>query len=527
MKRLLSTLFVSLFACAAAVSAQAKAETLRLRADIDALTAPEMAGRGIGTAGGDLAIRYLVERMRAMGLESLDGLEGYQQHFDTRSPMGAAYEQSATSLSASIGPRNFELSLPEEALPFGFSPDGELAGELVFAGYGLVVDGVRNDFDGLELKGKVALVLRSLPAELSPLLEGKTGEVWQEARRFRTKIAAAAEAGAAGFLLVGNRAMSAESDRRQIAMALHAKGAAAIPSFWITRAAADRLLGGKGRLKIRQAREAREERVGGPERQPNARTATKLKLRLRMADRPAPLRTANVVGLLRGREKPDEFLVIGAHHDHLGTGEFGSLGTGAQLGRVHPGADDNAAGVAALLAMAQRLISRPKELRPRRSILFVSFGAEELYIRGSRHFWLHCPVPRRQIVGMLNMDMIGRARSQGLQIQGLGSAASFAAQIATAKAQTQLKLCVLDTAASRSDHWAFLNGGVPSLFFHSGLHDQYHRPGDVAKLIEVDGVQQVLSLVLEVAEAIADQKGRPVFERGIVRRSYPRSRRKK
>ncbi|MEK6607201.1 MAG: M20/M25/M40 family metallo-hydrolase [Myxococcota bacterium] len=201
----------------------------------------------------------------------------------------------------------------------------------------------------------------------------------------------------------------------------------------------------------------------------------------------------NVIGIARGSDAlfVGETVVVGAHYDHLGRGAIGSLepeseaASARPTGRaVHPGADDNASGVAAMLEIAQALGARPA----RRAVVFVAFAAEELGLLGSARFVAAPPRPREGIVAMLNLDMVGRMRGRALEVHGVASAREWREILSRANALEQLDLRTAPKGDGRSDDASFSARGVPALFFSTGLHADYHRPTDRADLLRPEGI---------------------------------------
>jgi Zn-dependent M28 family amino/carboxypeptidase len=239
------------------------------------------------------------------------------------------------------------------------------------------------------------------------------------------------------------------------------------------------------------------------------------------------LQSANLVGLLRGSdpELASEYIVIGAHHDHLGRGAFGSLARDA-VGQVHPGADDNASGVAALLLLAEFMAGEDRP-QTRRSLLFVAFGAEELGMHGSQQFLADCPVPRSKIAAMINLDMIGRAGADRLRIEGVASGLGLRALVRKVCDDSQRRVRIRERATSRSDHWNFLQAGIPALFVNSGIHEQYHRPTDVVELIELGPALETIDLVAKLIVRLADRSQAPKFSPDGLSKSFLKSEGKK
>ena len=265
--------------------------------------------------------------------------------------------------------------------------------------------------------------------------------------------------------------------------------------FWLARQRAARLFTG-GMDGLRGAEAALDDGRPPALLRPGVRAA----LGVEMVRRPA-LETANVLGLCPGRsaEFGAEILVVGAHHDHIGRGEFSSLAAADQQGRLHPGADDNASGVAALLALAGRWRLRGGG---RRSVLFAAFGAEELGQRGSRWLLSHPPAAG-QLVAMIDLNMVGRGRSQPLTIYGADSGAGLAALVTRAvAAQAGLRVQLRQRTSYRSDQWVFWSHELPALLLTTGIHGQYHRPGDVPELVESGAALRIVELAERLLMAL-------------------------
>lgn len=213
----------------------------------------------------------------------------------------------------------------------------------------------------------------------------------------------------------------------------------------------------------------------------------------------AGVRGTNVIGLLSGRDPVlrDEYVVIGAHYDHLGLGGPGSLDPDS-VGVVHNGADDNASGVAALLDIARRLVRTP----PARSVLFIAFGGEELGLLGSAHYIRQPVVPNDRIVAMLNFDMVGRLRDERLVIYGVETATEWRALLDSLNARAGFALTAQGDGYGPSDHTSFTMAGRPVLHFFTGTHEDYHRTTDDWGRINVEGVERIAAFATELAAAI-------------------------
>ena len=205
----------------------------------------------------------------------------------------------------------------------------------------------------------------------------------------------------------------------------------------------------------------------------------------------------------------NEWVVIGAHYDHLGLGDPNNSLSKADVGKIHHGADDNASGTAGVLELA-KLISANKQAF-KRSILLMTFSGEELGLFGSNHFVNNPTVPLASIAAMINMDMIGRLSNRPLNVMGTGTSPDFLGWVTDANKAVGLNLAFSSGGHEGSDHVSFNGKRIPTLFFFSGLHSDYHRPTDTADKIDGKGAIQVLSLVAGTLESIANAQGKLLY----------------
>ena len=220
---------------------------------------------------------------------------------------------------------------------------------------------------------------------------------------------------------------------------------------------------------------------------------------------PAALATQNVVALLPGRDSAlrHQYVVVGAHFDHLGRTSGSSLDADAGEA-IRNGADDNASGTAAVLELARLLARAPT----RRSVLFVNFSGEELGVLGSQHFVEHAPVPLDSVQAMLNFDMVGRLRDSKVIVYGVATAEELPGVLSWASADLGLQVTALGDGFGPSDHASFAAKGVPVLHFFTDLHDDYHRATDDDDKVDAGGVARVVALAERTVRALADRPER-------------------
>lgn len=222
---------------------------------------------------------------------------------------------------------------------------------------------------------------------------------------------------------------------------------------------------------------------------------------------PREAEAANLLGLIEGREKPEEVVILGAHYDHVG--RKGQWNPGrrnlkkTQGDEIWNGADDNASGVAGLLELAQAFST----LQPRRSVLFVAFAAEEHVLKGSEWYRRHPVLPIRKTALMINLDMIGRESESGVLIHGVGTSEPLRPLVERAVKENDLKAKLFDFGDVRepdSDHVWFFEASVPTLFFFTGLHEDYHEPTDHADKLNLPSMERIVRAVFRIAWEAAE-----------------------
>ncbi len=217
----------------------------------------------------------------------------------------------------------------------------------------------------------------------------------------------------------------------------------------------------------------------------------------------------NVLAVLPGSDAllRDEYVVVGGHYDHLGHGNHGGSLAPLSGGSIHWGADDNASGTAGVLEIAEGLSLDP----PRRSVLFMMFDGEERGLLGSEFFCKHPLIPLDKVVAMCNLDMIGRLEGRPIKVYGTGTGSGFDAMVNTHGEALQLELEFVEEMTPNSDHYSFYQKNIPVVHIFSGLHSDYHRPGDVAEKLDEQGAEDIARLSFAFVEEVANQDGAPIF----------------
>jgi hypothetical protein len=226
----------------------------------------------------------------------------------------------------------------------------------------------------------------------------------------------------------------------------------------------------------------------------------------------------NVLGVLPGSDSAlaAEYVVLCAHYDHVGYGS--RRNSNGPIGFIHNGADDNASGVAAMLETIEALASLTEP--PKRSILFALWDSEENGLNGSRHWVSNPTIPLRSITAAINLDMVGRLRNDRLTVYGTRTSAGLRRLMCEANRGCELWLDFSWEMKDDSDHHNFFAAGIPVTMFHTGLHDDYHRPSDDAAKINAGGIERVGRLLFNATVALAAEAPKHSF-RPQSRQEFP------
>jgi aminopeptidase YwaD len=464
------------------------------------LASENMKGRATGSPELEKAATYIAEKFRAVGLQPLDN-GGYLQDFDVTT---SARLGSHNSMTYREGHGKHTLKLQQEYMPLNLSARGRVTGQAVFAGYGITAPEYNyDDYAGIDVKDKIVIVLRHEPQEYDPksVFDGK---VYTAHAQMFSKAANAKMHGAKAILLVNDvAAHRTDEDRLEKFGSVAGPGNSGIEfvqvkaelvSAWL--ALADKKL---------DTIEADIDKTLKPESFALPATLT-LDLNV---DVEREIKTVhNVAGYLPG--ETDEYVIVGAHYDHLGLGEQYSLAP-SMAGTVHPGADDNASGTAGVLELAHWFSQGAKH---KRGILFLTFAGEELGLLGSSYYVDHPELPLAKAVAMINMDMIGRVRDDKVYVGGAATGTTFQGVLKEATTRHPFHTDYSETGGyGSSDHTMFTAKQVPVLFFFSGLHSDYHKPSDTWDKIDAPEAVKLLGFIGDVLDHLMDDPGRPQFVR--------------
>jgi hypothetical protein len=463
--------------------------------DVKALSSPAMEGRGAGTKGIGLAANMIEQRYRTLGLQPA----GSKSYFQPFTVITGAKLKEGNRLEIEDGKSKRALKLNQDFVPFSFSSSGEVAGPIVFAGYGVTAPEFGyDDYAHLDVKDKIAVILRYEPSGFA----AKSGNAGlTQHSQLITKAINARNHGAKAVILMNGKVRDGGEDELTKfgsvngpenvgTVIVQVKNDAA--SAWFADA-------GKSLTDI-------QNQIDSSSTPSSFAFPDKLQISLGANIEKTRATVNNVLAYLPG--KTDEYIIIGAHYDHLGYGNIDSLAP-SQLGQIHPGADDNASGTAGVLELARLLAPRKGQLQ--RGILFADFAGEELGLLGSAEWVKEPTLPLDKAVAMINMDMIGRIKDEKVFIGGTGTAATFKELLDEEKSKSLFHIEYSPSGYSASDHTSFVGKQIPVLFFFSGLHSDYHKPSDTWDKINAPDAAKLLDFIDDVALKVDSEKERVAF----------------
>ncbi|MFM7773752.1 MAG: M28 family peptidase, partial [Candidatus Kapaibacterium sp.] len=499
--RLLVCMFLIIAAGRVQVRADDDTLVTRLRSHVYTLASQEYEGRYPGTPGNEKAVAYIRDQFTKMGLRPVN--DTYTQRFTV--PSGVELKgENAVSFGvivpkpfvpvAELKPMKIGWKTGVDYTPLGFSAGGSVSASLTFVGFG-ITDKTKNidDYAGVDVKGRVVIVLTGDPTNYNPhaAFKGTSG--------MRGRAINAREHGAAGVIFVHPQGDSAEvlvplqfdakSSNSGIVI-MHARRSSIARFF--PKNPDSTLLGAE--QYIIKSKTSRSFDL------PNTTIAASVGLQT------VESAIDNVVGVVPGTERPDEYIVVGAHLDHLGYGDENSLYAGVDK-KIHFGADDNASGSAGMMELAAMVAARPLS----RSVVFIAFNAEERGLLGSVQYTRTPLIPMEKTVCMINLDMIGRLKDNKLNVQGVGSSSRWKPLLDSINGAFSFTITTTDDGLGPSDHSSFYAKEKPVLFFFTGLHSDYHRPSDTPDKINYPGQASVVRFTESVLRTIGSWSAAPEY----------------
>jgi Peptidase family M28/PA domain/PDZ domain len=495
----------------AATTAYAQTTTTsKTKAHVQTLASEKFEGREAGTPGERLAGDYIAQQLARIGAKPLPGHRDAFVSFDFTAGSkdgGSRLRVSRSVQRPGISGEDFNVfDQRSDIQALSFSDDAEVNAPLVFAGYGIVVPESQNfgydSYTGLDVKDKIVVVLRYFPEDA----DQQTKAILARYADLRYKAMAARQHGAKALIVVtGPRSPNAgQTVPMSFDTAIAGSG---IPAASVSGKVATELFKGGPSLESTQ----KDLDTGNPHVAGFELPGVTVTLRTAIVREKQTGR--NVIAYLPattttpGIAKP--WIAIGAHYDHLGRGAHGnSLAGKEDAGKPHVGADDNASGTAAVLAIAESLA---KDSIRKRNVLIALWSGEEIGLVGSSAFVDKPAVPLDQIAAYLNFDMVGRMQDNKLTVQATGTSAAWPALLERANVAAGFDLTLAPDPYQPTDVASFNLASVPCLTFTTGAHADYHKPSDTADKIDYPDLDRIADFAATIVRRLMDASDAPQF----------------
>ena len=485
-----------------------------IRQHIEFLADDALEGRMTGSDGAKRAAEHIATQFEELHLKPVGDAADYFQEFEFTAGRRIISEENRFHLTRQMhgAEQELEFSVEQDFQPLSFSRNGVVEGEVVFVGYGLFVPGELGEgydaYAGLDVKDKIVVALRYVPEEVTP-------ERRQQLNRYaglRYKAMQAREQGAKAFLVVAgpNSPNAGKLIPLDFDSSLADSGIVAA-SISDTLANALFATSGKDLKGVQSGLDVENPHFLGQFPLPG------VKVKIVVSIEKVKKTDQNVVALLSPPELTDdtEYIVVGAHYDHIGYGEIGSLARKGEEGQIHNGADDNASGTAVVLELATTL-SEASKAHPekfKRGVIFALWSGEELGLMGSTHFVNHPIVPLEKVVAYVNFDMVGRLRENKLILQGVGSSSAWTKLIEKRNVPIGFNLTLQADPYLPTDVTAFYPKEVPVLSFFTGGHEDYNRPTDDPETLNYTGIERISRLAHGIVLDVISTAERPEYVR--------------
>ena len=468
--------------------------TFEILEHIKYLSSDKLEGRFPGSVGSKKAIKYISKHWEAQGVLPA-GTKKYEQPFSYISKV-------------SLGSRNIlrvrnsksRYKIKKDFIPIGWSGNGNIDDKVVFVGYGFDIDDSLswNDYINVNVKNKWVLMFLNGPDGNS------THSPYGYHKKLYNKVIAARDREVGGILFMERE----ENENNKLKPLVYRQSAssAGLPIIQITHAVANNIINDNDRT-VADLRSQIDQELASFSFELDRKVSASVNLKFEKET------ATNVIGFIKGSDPilNKEYIIIGAHYDHLGYGGHMSGSLNPDSMQIHNGADDNASGIAGILELSHKLMTNKKLLG--RSIITICFDAEEKGLLGSKFYTQTPTKDLEQTAIMINMDMIGRLNEKPITVGGVGSAKTLSKTIEVVQQNHTLKIDknISGMDFGQSDHASFYREDIPVLFFFTGAHQDYHKPSDDWDKIDYQGEKEVLNFVYDLIVQLSTNKEKPIF----------------
>ena len=467
--------------------------TFEILEHIKYLSSDKLEGRSPGSQGSKKAIKYITKHWEAQGVLPA-GTKKYEQPFSFIN-------------NVSLGSRNIlrirnsksRYKVKEDFIPLGWSGNGNIDESVVFVGYGFDIDDSLswNDYINVNVNKKWVLMFLNGPDGSSP------HSPYGYHKKLYNKVITARDHGAGGILLLER---TEKENKLQPLVYRQSASSAGLPIIQITHEIANDILKNNER-KISDLRSIIDKKLSSISFELERKVSASVNLKFEKET------ATNIIGFIEGSDPilKNEYIVIGAHYDHLGYGGHRSGSLNPDSLQIHNGADDNASGTAGVLELSHKLMMNKRSLG--RSIITICFDAEEKGLLGSKFYTQNPTKNLEQTTLMINMDMIGRLDEKAVTVGGAGSAKDLSDIVEKVQNKHSLKIekNMSGMDFGRSDHASFYKENIPALFFFTGAHQDYHKPTDDWDKIDYQGEKDILNFLYDLIIQLSNIEQKLLF----------------
>lgn len=481
---------------------------------VEFLSDDKLEGRMTGSEGAKLAADYITEQFTKLNLQPAGEDDSYFQTFEFTAGRKIITSENSLHIINTLGESEevFEFAVENDFSPLSFSRNGIVEGEVVFVGYGLSVPGELgvgyDSYAGIDVKDKIVVALRYVP-------EGVDSERRQELNRYaglRYKAMQARENGAKAFLVVvgPNSPNAGKLIPLDFDSSLADSG---IVSASITDTVANALFthSEKNLKDVQSGLDTENPHFLGQFLLPN------VKIKIVSSIEKVKKTDNNVLAMLPTQQATDEteYIIVGAHYDHIGHGEIGSLARKGEEGQIHNGADDNSSGTAVVLKLAEMFREEYEQMGEKfdKGIIFALWSGEELGLIGSSHYVNNPIIPLENVAAYINFDMVGRLRDNKLILQGIGSSPVWTKLIEKRNVLVGFNLTLQNDPYLPTDVTSFYPKEIPVLSFFTGGHEDYNRPTDDPDTLNYAGLERISNLAYGIISDLIYTDQRPEYVR--------------
>jgi len=467
-----------------------------IRSKVEYLASDELEGRMTGSEGIRLAADYISNIFEKN--EILPVGSSFRSKFEYTSSVNIDPQKNKMAF------QKHEFELFTDYVPHASSTSEELEAGIVFVNYGIKTRDDApieiNSYDGVDVDGKIVMVMGGLPGYVDSAASKK---LFREAD-LMYKILVAREMGASGFIYLMDRNELPKPGLRNSTVF------SGMPVIYMKYSTADSILAGNN---INLAKVENEMQTQNP----HFKSSFEIRGQLSLVTDVEKIRDTdyNVVGMIPSSNGSEEYIIIGAHYDHLGHGIIGSRATSEEIGMIHNGADDNASGTAIVIELAEFFAKLKQEYPNKitRNLVFALWSGEEMGLLGSQSFVENPPIPLDKVEAYLNFDMVGNLKDNSLSMQGLGSSPKWRKILEKKNILAGFQLAMSDDPYLPTDAMSFYKSDIPVAAFFTGLTDDYHRPTDDAETLNYKGMERIGFFASQIVNELMNSKEKLPFSK--------------